>query len=172
VPDAEKELFRNRRAGGDGQASAEELAALAETAPAQFLEKLRENMRLLASQGQWTTERGSFAGDAYSGGNVRNVLVLDDRDTALILTQTLIECPDVVTLAESMGLLEEGSTVADVTRLIQEQALQNHRSVSIARKAGFAHVCGIAAPSTALFLPNNLARESLALAQDFVTGKL
>ena len=46
------------------------------------------------------------------------------------------------------------------------------RSVGIARKAGYAHVCGIAAPSNLDVLPNNLMRESLSLAKDFLVGNL
>ena len=47
-----------------------------------------------------------------------------------------------------------------------------YRGVGIARKAGFAHVVGIAADSTPLFLPNNLVRESFGVAKDLLTGNL
>ena len=47
-----------------------------------------------------------------------------------------------------------------------------YRALAIARKAGVAHVVGIAAPSDPVFLPNNLARESLGIAKDFFTGNL
>lgn len=46
------------------------------------------------------------------------------------------------------------------------------RSVQIARKVGYAHVCGLAAPSSLNTLPNNLARESLGIAKDFAVGNL
>ena len=47
-----------------------------------------------------------------------------------------------------------------------------YRGVGIARKAGFAHVVGIAAPTTPLFLPNNLAREGFGIAKDLLAGNL
>ena len=46
------------------------------------------------------------------------------------------------------------------------------RAVALARKAGYAHVTGIAAPSNLDVLPNNLVRESLGLAKDFLVGNL
>ena len=46
------------------------------------------------------------------------------------------------------------------------------RGVGIARKAGLVNVCGIAAPSNRWYLPNNLLREALCIAKDFVQGKL
>ena len=46
------------------------------------------------------------------------------------------------------------------------------RSLSIARKAGFTHVCGLAAASPRRSLPNSLVRESLAIIKDFATGHL
>lgn len=46
------------------------------------------------------------------------------------------------------------------------------RGVRIARKAGIAHVCGIAAGSSVPYLPNNMVRESLGIAKGFLTGSL
>lgn len=46
------------------------------------------------------------------------------------------------------------------------------RGTTLARKAGIAHVCGIAAPSSPFFLPNNMTRESLGIAKGFLTGAL
>ena len=46
------------------------------------------------------------------------------------------------------------------------------RALRIARKAGMAHVCGIAAGSLPLYLPNNVARESLGIAKDFALGNV
>lgn len=46
------------------------------------------------------------------------------------------------------------------------------RGVRISRKQGIEHVCGIAAPSKTWFLPNNLLRESMGIAKDFVKGNL
>ena len=47
-----------------------------------------------------------------------------------------------------------------------------YRATGIARKAGMAHVCGIAAYSTPLYLPNNMLRESMSIVKDFVFGNL
>ena len=46
------------------------------------------------------------------------------------------------------------------------------RALAIARKAGLAHPTGIAAPCDVNFLPNNLVRESLGIAKDFLIGNL
>lgn len=46
------------------------------------------------------------------------------------------------------------------------------RSLALARKAGYANACGIAAPSNIGMMPNNLARESLGIAKDFLAGNL
>ena len=46
------------------------------------------------------------------------------------------------------------------------------RGVRIARKAGIANVCGIAATSNPWYLPNNMVRESLGIAKGFLTGSL
>lgn len=46
------------------------------------------------------------------------------------------------------------------------------RGARMAHKAGIRHVCGIAADSMPLFLPNNLARESLSIMKAFVEGSL
>lgn len=46
------------------------------------------------------------------------------------------------------------------------------RSLALARKAGLAHVCGIAAPSSPFFLLNNMTRESLGITKDFLSGNL
>lgn len=46
------------------------------------------------------------------------------------------------------------------------------RGMRIARKAGIVNVCGIAADSNPLYLPNNMVRESLGLAKDFLEGNI
>lgn len=46
------------------------------------------------------------------------------------------------------------------------------RALALARKAGIAKVSGIAAGSSPLYLPNNMVRESLGLAKDFIVGNL
>ena len=46
------------------------------------------------------------------------------------------------------------------------------RATRIARKAGIARVWGIAAKSSAFFLPSNVLRECMGLAKDFLAGNL
>ena len=46
-----------------------------------------------------------------------------------------------------------------------------YRAVGIALKADYEHVCGIAAYSTPLYLPNNMTREAIVLVKDVLTGK-
>ena len=46
------------------------------------------------------------------------------------------------------------------------------RGVGIARKKGMSNACGIAALSNPWYLPNNLFREALSIAKDFVQGNL
>lgn len=46
------------------------------------------------------------------------------------------------------------------------------RGLKLARKEGLAHVCGIAAESNPLYLPNNMMRESLGIVKDFVAGNM
>ncbi|HAM15056.1 MAG TPA: hypothetical protein DCP91_04205 [Eggerthellaceae bacterium] len=47
-----------------------------------------------------------------------------------------------------------------------------YRALRIAHKQGLSHVCGIAAPSLAFWLPNNLARESVSIAKAFALGDM
>lgn len=46
------------------------------------------------------------------------------------------------------------------------------RACRLARKQGMANICGIPAPSTPFYLPNNLLRESLGIVKDFAVGNL
>lgn len=46
------------------------------------------------------------------------------------------------------------------------------RGVALARKQGLADVCGIAAPSDALYLPNNVLRECFGIMKDFLLGNI
>ncbi|MBQ9320812.1 MAG: YdcF family protein [Eubacterium sp.] len=46
------------------------------------------------------------------------------------------------------------------------------RALGIAEKAGIKNVCGIAAGSNPLFLPNNMLREFFAVCKDFVKGNM
>ncbi len=45
------------------------------------------------------------------------------------------------------------------------------RSVGMAHKYGYENVCGIAAPSSKLFLPNNMLRESMSFVKDKLMGR-
>ena len=47
-----------------------------------------------------------------------------------------------------------------------------YRGCSIAAKTGIRHVCGLAAPSNRLYLPNNLLREFLGVVKDWLTGNM
>lgn len=46
------------------------------------------------------------------------------------------------------------------------------RGVSLAKKQGMTDVCGIAAPSNPLYLPNNILREYFGITKDFLAGNL
>lgn len=46
------------------------------------------------------------------------------------------------------------------------------RSLALARKAGCANICGIAAPSSLGMMPNNLTRESFSIAKDFLEDNM
>lgn len=46
------------------------------------------------------------------------------------------------------------------------------RSLALARKDGVSNICGIAAGSNPFYLPNNMVRESLGIAKDFLAGNL
>ena len=47
-----------------------------------------------------------------------------------------------------------------------------YRSVAIARKQGLEQVCGIAAPSSAFYLPNNMFREAFGIVKDILRGNM
>lgn len=47
-----------------------------------------------------------------------------------------------------------------------------YRSLSLARKAGYRNVSGIAAPSDLYYLPNNMLRETCGLLKDWIVGNL
>ena len=47
-----------------------------------------------------------------------------------------------------------------------------YRGYSLAKKAGIRNVCGIAAPSTPLFLPNNMMRECVGIIKDVLMGNM
>lgn len=47
-----------------------------------------------------------------------------------------------------------------------------YRGTGIARKKGIVHACGIAAPSSPWYLPNNILRECFGIAKDYLKGNL
>lgn len=46
------------------------------------------------------------------------------------------------------------------------------RAVHIAKRQGIVHVCGIAAPSGPIYVPNNVLREMMGIVKDFLKGNL
>ena len=46
------------------------------------------------------------------------------------------------------------------------------RAMKLAAKAGYKHACALPAPSSPLFLPNNLLREFLGVLKDFAAGNI
>ena len=74
----------------------------------------------------------------------------------------------VENIANSMALMEgvEGG-VGIVTN-----DFHVFRSVRIAQRLGLENACGIAAPSDAWFLPNNMLREFFGVVKDFLAGNL
>lgn len=84
-------------------------------------------------------------------------IVLEDRSTST-----------VENLANSLALMgDEPGNVGIVTN-----DFHVFRALGIARKLGYADVCGVAAPSDAWALPNNVLRECLGLGKDLVAGNL
>ena len=106
---------------------------------------------------------------------------------------------EIVTEAEGMRDYLTGRGIAESRILLEEQATDTSenirfssllldkekdrvgivtndfhlfRGVSIAKKQGFRHVCGIAAGSTRAYLPNNMLREFLGVLKDFVCGNI
>ena len=63
----------------------------------------------------------------------------------------------------SMKLMEEDASVGIVTN-----NFHMFRALQIAKKQGLKNVCGIAAKSTPLYLPNNMLREFFAMIKFFV----
>lgn len=85
-------------------------------------------------------------------------------------------------------IVEEGTSTSTVQNIANSMALMDgpsqarvgivtndfhvFRSTRIARRLGLDHACGIAAPSDAWFVPNNVLRECLGLVKDFAAGNL
>ena len=71
-------------------------------------------------------------------------------------------------VAYSMKLI--GNADADVG--IVTNNFHVFRGVRLARAAGMKRACGIAAGSSALYLPNNMTREAFGIVKDFACGNL
>ena len=71
-------------------------------------------------------------------------------------------------IAYSMPLI--GSADADVG--IVTNNFHIFRGVRLAKAAGMKNVCGIAAPSSPLYLPNNMTREAFGIVKDLACGNL
>ncbi len=81
----------------------------------------------------------------------------------------------VENLANSMGLMAAesgGAGLGDLRVGIVTNDFHVFRAVGIARHLGLEGACGIAAPSDPWYLPNNLLREFLGVAKDFLAGNL
>jgi len=76
------------------------------------------------------------------------------------------------TTAENIGFCAKLIDPASDSVCIITSDFHVFRALCIARKAGYEHVSGLAAESTRLFLPNNLTRESLAIAKNLALGYL
>ena len=71
-------------------------------------------------------------------------------------------------LAFSMAFIEDrNASVGIVTN-----DFHVFRGVRLARAAGLHNACGVAADSTALYLPNNMVREAFGIMKDLVCGNL
>lgn len=77
-------------------------------------------------------------------------------------------------IVNSEGLIAEnsGDSPANVRVGIVTNDFHVFRGVGIARKKGMSGAVGIAAPSNAWYLPNNLLRESFSIAKDYLSGNL
>lgn len=127
------------------------------------LEYLRENpdTRCIVSGGQGPNEPCSeaqgMADYLVRQGVAAERIIQEGRSTTTLQNVTY-----------SMALMEGDSPHVGVVT----NNFHVYRAVRLARKAGLANACGIAAYSTPWYLPNNLLRESLGLVKDFVAGNI
>lgn len=87
------------------------------------------------------------------------------EDAALNTAENIVN--SMALIASNGGVAPEDARIGIVTN-----DFHVFRGVGIARKKGMGNAVGIAAPSTAWYLPNNLLRESFSIAKDFATGNL
>lgn len=113
-----------------------------------------------------------------SGGQGRNEHISEAEGMAEYLVKNGIPEDRILLEKESMNTVqniqnsmeyldEETDTVGIITN-----NFHLFRSVRIAKKQGIEHVTGIAADSTAFYLPNNMLREFLGLVKDYIVGNL
>ena len=114
-----------------------------------------------------------------SGGKTSNEPSSEADAMADYLTERGIDPARIMREDQAMNTTEN---IAHCKELIDDPATRSmmittsdyhlFRSLSIARKAGFANVRGLAAASPRLFLPNSMVRESVAIVKDFALGHL
>ena len=94
------------------------------------------------------------------------------------LTARGIEPDRILTEDQSRSTVQNiryAMALADLSRArvgIVTNNFHVHRAVAIAKKQGLSSVYGIAAESSALFLPNNLLREFLGTVKDLLAGNM
>ncbi len=108
------------------------------------------------------TEAEGMAAYLVERGIDRDRILLEDR--ALNTTQNIAYSAEVI---EADGGDVTHSTVGIVTN-----DFHVFRGTAIAEKSGYAEVCGIAAGSNPLYLPNNMLREFFGICKDAVYGNL
>ncbi len=125
-----------------------------------YLEENPETVCIL-SGGQGKNEPCSEAEGMYryltAQGIAPNRLIMEDRST-----------DTSENIAFSMAFIEDrNASVGIVTN-----DFHVFRGVRLARAAGLHNACGVAADSTALYLPNNMVREAFGIMKDLVCGNL
>ena len=127
------------------------------------LEYLKENEGtvLVLSGGQGANEPWPEAE------GMRDYLVSHGADEERLLLE-----PDSLTTAQNIEFSKKLIDPENDRVGILTNDFHVFRGCAIAKKAGIRNLCGIAAPSTPLYLPNNMLREFFALCKDFLDGKI
>jgi uncharacterized SAM-binding protein YcdF (DUF218 family) len=101
-------------------------------------------------------------GQGYNESRAEAVVMADYLEEHGISGGRILVEPDSANTREnienSMALIEEGATVGIVT-----SNFHMFRALRTAKREGMEHVCGIAADTTAFYLPTNMLREFLAV---------
>lgn len=93
-----------------------------------------------------------------------------DRDRILLEDRALNTTQNIAYSAEVIGA--DGGDIMHSTVGIVTNDFHVFRGTAIAGKYGYAKVCGIAAGSNPLYLPNNMLREFFGICKDAVYGNL